>query len=67
MKGAQGASTVLYAATSPDLEGRNVLYLHNMRPAQPSRTAQDAKLAEELWEASSAAVGSSTEDEQRSR
>ncbi len=63
----QGASTVLYAATSPDLEGKDVLYLHNMRPAQPSATAQDPMLAAQLWEASSAAVGWSKEDEERSR
>ena len=60
----QGASTVLYAASSPDLQGKNVLYLHNMQPAEPSRTAQDAGLAAQLWEASSAAVGWSKEDEE---
>ena len=29
----QGASTVLYAATYPELEGRNILYLHASKAA----------------------------------
>ena len=59
----QGASTVLYAATAPELEGSNVLYLHAMRPAQPSRAARDGALAAQLWEASLQAVGWGPDDE----
>jgi hypothetical protein len=54
----------LYAAASPELEGRNVLYLHAMKEAAPSKLAQDTKLARQLWQASCRAVGWSSEDEQ---
>ena len=60
----QGASTVLYAATAPEVKAQNMLYLHNMREARASRLAQDPHLARQLWDASSAAVGWSAEDEQ---
>ncbi|CAL8465535.1 g5071 [Coccomyxa elongata] len=60
----QGASTVLYAATAPEVKARNMLYLHNMREARASQLAQDPHLAQQLWDASSAAVGWSSEDEQ---
>lgn len=60
---AQGAATVLYAATAPELKGRNVLYLHNMREAPASKMAQDSKLALQLWDASSMAVAWSARDE----
>lgn len=54
---AQGASTVLYAALSPELEGRNVLYLHGCKEAQASKVGQDRALAQQLWMASEEAVG----------
>ena len=54
---AQGASTVLMAATAPELQGSKVLYWHAMRPAQPSKAAVDDNLAAQLWDASLAAVG----------
>lgn len=54
----QGSSTVLYAALSPELEGRNVLYLHACKEAQASKLAQDPALAQQLWDASERAVGS---------
>ena len=53
----QGASTVLYAATSLELEGRNILYLHASKAAEPSKLAQDRALAQQLWDASEGAVG----------
>ena len=53
----QGASTVLYAATSTELEGGNILYLHASKAAEPSRLAQDRALAQQLWDASEGAVG----------
>lgn len=53
----QGASTVLHAATSPELEGTNTLYLHASKAAEPSRLAQDRVLAQQLWDASKRAVG----------
>ena len=54
---AQGASTVLYAALSPEMEGRNVLYLHGCKEAQASKLGQDRALAQQLWLASEQAVG----------
>ncbi len=54
---------MLYAARAPELEGRSVLYLHNMREARASELAQDPDLARSLWDASSAAVGWGPEDE----
>lgn len=53
----QGAQTVLYAATSPDLAGRNELYLHDMRTVTASATGRDVALAGRLWEASERFVG----------
>ncbi len=54
----QGASTVLYAALSPEiLEDRDALYLHACKVVQPSKLAQDRVLAQHLWEASERAVG----------
>lgn len=54
---AQGAATVLYAALSPELEGRNALYLHGCKEAQASKLGQDRALAKQLWLASEQAVG----------
>ena len=49
---------MLYAALSPELEGRDVLYLHACKEAQASKLAQDPALAQQLWDASERAVGS---------
>lgn len=62
----QGSSTVLYAATSPELEGRDALYLHAMKEAPPSKLGQDADLAKALWVASSFAAGWTDQDEKAS-
>lgn len=45
----QGAQTIVYAATSPDLEGRTGLYLEKNQPKQPAPLALDDALAERLW------------------
>ena len=47
---------MLYAALSPELEGRNVLYLHGCKEAQASQLGQDRALAQQLWMASEQAV-----------
>ncbi len=52
---AQGAVTVLHAATERKLRGGR--YWHDCREARPSAQARDARLAAALWEASAAAVG----------
>jgi NAD(P)-dependent dehydrogenase (short-subunit alcohol dehydrogenase family) len=59
---AQGASTVLHAAMSPEL-GRHELYLHAMRPCRASPAAYDAKLAGELWQLSNQQVGLSAAED----
>lgn len=48
---------MLYAALSPELEGRNALYLHGCKEAQASKLGQDRALAKQLWLASKQAVG----------
>lgn len=53
---AQGARTVLYACTSPDITSR-MLYLHNCKQVEASAMGRDAVLASMLWTASENAVG----------
>jgi NAD(P)-dependent dehydrogenase (short-subunit alcohol dehydrogenase family) len=53
----QGAETVVYAAASPELEGRSVLFLHDCKEKEPSAAARDERLARALWDASEALVG----------
>ena len=53
----QGAQTIVYAATSPELAGQTGLYLEKNRSVFPSRTAQDEALAEQLWAHSAKLVG----------
>jgi NAD(P)-dependent dehydrogenase (short-subunit alcohol dehydrogenase family) len=51
----QGADTLVWLATTPDVDpGR---YYHRRRPKPPSRSARDPRLAHRLWEASLDAVG----------
>jgi hypothetical protein len=45
----QGASTTVYAATSPGLENVGGLYFNNCSRSTPSKNAQDESLAQELW------------------
>ena len=60
---AQGASTPLYAALSPELEGRHELYLHALQPRRASAAARDPALAAELWQLSGEQVGLAAEEE----
>ncbi|GLC42951.1 hypothetical protein PLESTB_000288500 [Pleodorina starrii] len=53
----QGAEVVLFAAVSPELEGREVLFLHDCQEMRPSAAARDAQLAADLWRVSAALVG----------
>jgi hypothetical protein len=34
--GVQGAQSSIYAATAPELTGRNVLFIHDNKPLEPS-------------------------------
>jgi NAD(P)-dependent dehydrogenase (short-subunit alcohol dehydrogenase family) len=45
----QGAETVVYLASSPEVAGVTGEYFHNCKSATPSREAQDPVLAERLW------------------
>jgi len=45
----EGASTPLYAATAPDLEGVSGQYFDDCRPKKPSSEAQDEDVSARLW------------------
>jgi NAD(P)-dependent dehydrogenase (short-subunit alcohol dehydrogenase family) len=52
----RGAQTIVYAATSPDLEGKTGLYLEKNRPKPPAPLALDDALTERLWRESARLV-----------
>ena len=52
----QGAATTLHCATSPEAGAQTGLYYDQCKPRTPSRMAQDAALAAELWRRSEAWV-----------
>lgn len=45
----QGADTIIYLATSPEVEGVTGKYFYKRKPKEPSKLAQDTVLAEQLW------------------
>lgn len=51
-----GAATIVYLASSPDVEGQTGLYFEQNRPKTPSRLAQDDALAARLWDESARLV-----------
>lgn len=54
---AQGATTVVHAATAPELHGRHVLHLKNCQEAPVSAAGRDVVLAKRLWDVSERFVG----------
>lgn len=48
----QAASTTIYCATAPELNGMSGIYFNNCFICEPSKLSQCPKLAEELWELS---------------
>eukprot|EP00884_Botryococcus_braunii_P003403 jgi/Botrbrau1/13063/Bobra.0187s0025.1 len=46
----QGAATTVYAALSPDLEGKSGAYLDDCAVAKAAPAAEDAQLAKKLWD-----------------
>jgi NAD(P)-dependent dehydrogenase (short-subunit alcohol dehydrogenase family) len=56
----QGAETIVYLATSPEVEGKTGLYFDKNRPKAPSELAQDDALATRLWDESASLVKLST-------
>lgn len=53
---AAGAETIVYLASSPDVEGKTGLYLEKNHPKPPSHLAQDDALARRLWDESARLV-----------
>jgi NAD(P)-dependent dehydrogenase (short-subunit alcohol dehydrogenase family) len=45
----QGAETLVYLASSPEVAGVTGTYFHKCRPATPTREAQDDEAARRLW------------------
>ncbi|MFN8640173.1 MAG: SDR family oxidoreductase [Candidatus Binatia bacterium] len=57
LSSAEGAATTLYCATEPSLAGASGRYYDGCRERQPSRVAQDERLARELWTRSERMTG----------
>ncbi|MGA7966967.1 MAG: SDR family oxidoreductase [Gammaproteobacteria bacterium] len=55
---AQGAETIVYLATYPDVAEASGLYFEKNRPKEPSKLARDSKIAERLWVESERLTGS---------
>ena len=56
----QGAESPLYCATAPELAATTGRYYDRTHEARPSRLAEDAALARELWARTETAVGAGT-------
>jgi retinol dehydrogenase 12 len=54
---AQGADTIIYLASSPDVAQTSGQYFYQRRPAKTSAAAQDDRAASALWEKSAALAG----------
>ena len=53
----EGAKTIVYLATSPEVEGKSGGFYEKCAPAQISQRAQDDALGERLWAESAKLVG----------
>ncbi|HET9723810.1 MAG TPA: SDR family oxidoreductase [Actinomycetota bacterium] len=53
----RGASTVIYLASSPEVEGTTGRYWANLKPKSSSKRSYDVEAAERLWEISEALTG----------
>ena len=54
---AEGAQTIIYLASSPEVAGITGQYFYKCRATQPSLAARDDKAALLLWERSAALAG----------
>jgi NAD(P)-dependent dehydrogenase (short-subunit alcohol dehydrogenase family) len=54
---ARGAETIVYLASSPDVENTTGQYFYESNPAVPSPAAQDDQAASLLWQRSAALAG----------
>jgi NAD(P)-dependent dehydrogenase (short-subunit alcohol dehydrogenase family) len=59
----KGAETVVYLATSPQVQGASGGYYFDCKPIPPSSAAQDDNAAEHLWQVSEQLVGASARNE----
>ena len=53
----EGAKTMVYLASSPQVAGQSGGYYHRCAPAQPSRAAQSDPDARRLWDLSAGITG----------
>jgi NAD(P)-dependent dehydrogenase (short-subunit alcohol dehydrogenase family) len=53
----QGAETLVYLASSPEVAGMTGKYFHKCRPINPSRAAQDDGAAQRLWDETAKIAG----------
>lgn len=53
----QGAQTIVYLASSPDVANASGEYFYKCRPAVPTREAQDDAAAKRLWDISAERAG----------
>ena len=53
----EGAKTIIYLASSPDIAGMSGEYFYECKPATPSRAARNDADARRLWEISEAIAG----------
>jgi len=53
----KGAETVIYLASSPEVEGASGGYFHDCKPMAPTAAGQDDDVAERLWQVSEQLVG----------
>ena len=53
----KGAETLVYLASSPDVENTTGQYFYKCRPTPPSREAQDDLVARRLWEKTAQLAG----------
>jgi NAD(P)-dependent dehydrogenase (short-subunit alcohol dehydrogenase family) len=53
----KGAQTIIYLASSPEVEGRSGGYYYKNRPATPTKEAQSDTDAKRLWDASARLAG----------
>jgi len=49
---AEGAKTIIYLATYPDVEGISGKYFYNMEPVSSSKASYDEESARQLWDVS---------------
>ncbi len=57
LKPEEGAKTIIYLASSPEVDGRSGGYYHKYKLEQPTAAAQNDKDARSLWDASAKIAG----------